>query len=57
MDGGLPVAAFTVKHECITFLERQTDVTIFKVVTMGDGLYNTGLKKIQSARDFMEGKK
>jgi hypothetical protein len=52
-----PVAAFTVKHECVTWLSRQVDVDEFQVLTLGDGLYNTGLKKTQPARDFMEGKK
>lgn len=52
-----PSVAFTVKHECITWLQGQMDIDVLEVITLGDGLHNSGLKKVMKARDFMEGKK
>lgn len=50
-----PVAAFTVKHECITWLSEVPDSSSFYVYIMGDG--GNLMKEYKTARDFVEGKK
>jgi hypothetical protein len=36
---GDPISAFTVKHELVTWLKRQDDVSELKVTRVADGLH------------------